>query len=288
MRYSLLSNGTLITEQVLDQFAVGKRRLRLDSIQVSIDGSRAEIHNRSRPNSFDRALRGLRLLVAADFPVTVRVTVNRHNVDDLEKIAHLLLEDVGLPSFSTNEASPCGILEREGAEVILTPSQREQAMETLTTLATQYDGRISAQAGPLALAHQFQRLEQEMAAGRTEIPGRGTLCACGGAFDKIDILHDGTIVPCVWLEDFHLGTIGEDDLQEIWLHHPVLAQMRNRRTIPLETLETCRGCPYQGFCTGGCPGVTMFLTGELNARNPMDCYRVHRGEDPYFSLGESR
>jgi MoaA/NifB/PqqE/SkfB family radical SAM enzyme len=57
MRYSILSNGTLITGKVLAQFEVGKRRLRLDSIQVSIDGSRAEIHNKSRPNSFDRALR---------------------------------------------------------------------------------------------------------------------------------------------------------------------------------------------------------------------------------------
>jgi SynChlorMet cassette radical SAM/SPASM protein ScmE len=218
----------------------------------------------------------------------VRVTVNRHNVDDLEKIAHLLLEDVGLPSFSTNEASPCGILEREGAGVMLTPAQREQAMETLTELATRYNGRIGAQAGPLALARLFRSIEEHMATGETQVPGRGTLCACGGVFDKLDILHNGTIVPCVWLEGFQLGVIGEDDLQEIWLHHPVLDQLRRRRTIPLETLETCRGCPYQGFCTGGCPGVTMFLTGELNARNPMDCYRVHRGEDPYFSLGESR
>jgi SynChlorMet cassette radical SAM/SPASM protein ScmE len=287
MRYTLLSNGTLITKQVIDKLMAGKRRLRLDSIQISIDGSRAEIHNRSRPNSFDRALRGLRLLVAAEFPVTVRVTVNRHNVDDLERIAQLLLEDVGLPGFSTNEASPCGILEREGASVMLTPAQREQAMETLTALAARYDGRISAQAGPLALARQFELIEEEMAAGRTEIPGRGTLCACGGPFQRIDVLHDGTIVPCMWLETLHLGTIGEDDLQDIWLHHPVMDQMRRRRAVPLQTLETCRDCPYQGFCTGGCPGVAMFLTGELNTRNPMDCYRVHRGEDPYFRLERS-
>jgi SynChlorMet cassette radical SAM/SPASM protein ScmE len=284
MRYSLLSNGTLITERVIDEFGIGKRRLRLDSIQISIDGSRAEIHNRSRPHSFERALRGLRLLVAAEFPVTVRVTVNRHNVNDLEEIARLLLEDVGLPSFSTNEASPCGILEREGASVMLTPVLREQAMETLTALAAQYDGRINAQAGPLALARQFRLVEEQLAKGRTEIPGRGTLCGCNGPFDKIDVLHDGTVVPCAWLDSLHLGTIGEDNLQEIWLRHPLLDQMRRRRTVPLESLETCRGCPYQGFCTGGCPGVALFLTGELNVRNPMDCYRVHRGEDPYFTL----
>jgi MoaA/NifB/PqqE/SkfB family radical SAM enzyme len=74
MRYSLLSNGTLITEETLKQFEVGKRRQRLDSIQISVDGSSAEVHDLSRPKSFGRALRGLKLLKEAGYPVTVRVS----------------------------------------------------------------------------------------------------------------------------------------------------------------------------------------------------------------------
>jgi MoaA/NifB/PqqE/SkfB family radical SAM enzyme len=38
MRYTLLSNGTLIDEKMLAKFEEGKRRLRLNSIQISIDG----------------------------------------------------------------------------------------------------------------------------------------------------------------------------------------------------------------------------------------------------------
>jgi SynChlorMet cassette radical SAM/SPASM protein ScmE len=284
MRYSILSNGTLITEKTLTQFQQGKRRLRLDSIQISIDGSRAEIHNLSRPDSFDRALRGLQLLLEAAMPVTVRVTVNRYNIDDLEAIAHLLLEEVGLPSFSTNEAFPCGIMDRQNKHIMLTPAQRRQAMQTLTALATRYDGRISASAGPLALACQFEQIEVAIAAGKTGLPGRGTLRSCGGVFTKIDVLHNGTLVPCHVLPSLQLGKIGEDDLQQVWLKHPLMNAVRQRYTIPLQTLETCQGCIYQGFCTGGCPGGAMFLTGELNARNPMSCYRVLKGDDPYFSL----
>jgi SynChlorMet cassette radical SAM/SPASM protein ScmE len=284
MRYNILSNGTLITEEVLAQFAVGKRRLRLDSIQVSIDGSRAEVHDRSRPNSFERALRGLRLLVAAGFPVAVRVTVNRYNVDDLDNIAHLLLDEVGLASFSTNEAYPCGIIERGGEEILLTPAQRGQAMRALTELAARYDGRINAQAGPLALAWHYREIEEALAAGKDRLPGRGTLCSCGGVFSKMAVLHDGTLVPCHNLSTLGMGTIGVDDLQEVWRTHPLLQAARDRRTIPLATLETCRDCPYAGFCAGGCPGGALFLTGELNARNPLECYRVHRGEDPYDKL----
>ena len=278
MRYSLLSNGTLITEEVLAQFETGKRRLRLDSIQVSIDGSRAEIHDRSRPKSFERALRGLRLLKEAGFPVTVRVTINTHNVDDLPNVARLLLEDVGLPSFSTNEAFPMGAGNCPGESVTLTRDQRQQAMDTLQALNERYDGRIGAQAGPLALARQFADIEARLARGETEMPGRGKLAACGGVFDKVDIQHDGTIVPCHLLPTFSMGKIGVDDLQEVWLHHPNINTIRQRRSIPIRTLETCRDCRYAGFCTGGCPGGVLNATGILLARDPAICYRIHRGD----------
>jgi SynChlorMet cassette radical SAM/SPASM protein ScmE len=284
MRYSILSNGTLITEQVLAQFETGKRRLRLDSIQVSIDGSRAEIHNRSRPNSFDRALRGLRLLVEAGFPATVRVTVNRHNVGDLEAIARLLLEDVGLPGFSTNEAYSCAATDRDQGQVLLTPAQRAQAMDTLARLAERYDGRIDAQAGPLVYAREFKHIEKALAQGKAGFPGRGTLCGCGGMWSRLGILHDGTIVPCHSLSTLHLGTVGEDDFQQVWLAHPTMVALRQRHTIPLQSLGTCRDCIYQGFCTGGCPQGALQVYGELNARNPFNCYRVLKGEDSFFRL----
>jgi SynChlorMet cassette radical SAM/SPASM protein ScmE len=284
MRYSILSNGTLITEKVLTQFEVGKRRLRLDSIQVSIDGSRAEIHNKSRPNSFDRALRGLRLLVENGFPTTVRMTINRHNVDDLENTARLLLEDVGLPGFSTNEAFPMGSGKCPGESVILTRDQRQQAMDTLMALNERYEGRISSLAGPLALARKFADIEAWMARGETEMPGFGKLISCGGVFKQLGIQHDGTIVPCHLLSALPMGVIGVDSLQEVWLHHPAINTVRQRRSIPIRSLPTCSDCPYAGFCAGGCPGTVMSITGELNARDPMSCYRIHRGEDPYDTL----
>jgi MoaA/NifB/PqqE/SkfB family radical SAM enzyme len=45
MRFSILSNGTLITEE-LAAFLAGTRRC--DSVQVSIDGSKPETHDTCR------------------------------------------------------------------------------------------------------------------------------------------------------------------------------------------------------------------------------------------------
>ena len=287
MRYQLLSNGTMITEETLAQFAIGKRRQRLDSIQISVDGSSAEVHDLSRPKSFRRALRGLKLLKEAGYPVTVRVTVNRHNVDDLENVAHLLLEEVGLSSFSTNEAYACGATDRTEGNIILTPAQRQKAMQVLTRLSEQYDHRIQATAGPLIIAQELRTMDEMLASGQTSLPGRGTLSACGGVFSKLAVHHDGTIVPCHVLSTLNLGTIGIDNLQDVWINHPTMKALRQRQTIPLNSLETCRDCAYQGFCTGGCPGGAVFINGDFNTRSPMECFRVLRGEDPFHNLSDN-
>jgi SynChlorMet cassette radical SAM/SPASM protein ScmE len=284
MRYSLLSNGTMITEETLKQFEIGKRRQRLDSIQISVDGSSAEVHDLSRPKSFKRALRGLKLLKEAGYPVTVRVTINRHNVDDLENVAHLLLDEVGLPSFGTNEAYACGATDRTEDGIILTMVQRKKAMEVLTRLSDQYNQRIQALAGPLVLAQELKTMDEMLVNGQTSRPGRGTLSACSSVFSKLGVMHDGTVVPCNILSTVTLGTIGVDSLQDIWLYHPIMIAMRQRYEIPLSSLETCQDCAYQGFCTGGCPSGALYANGDLNTRNPMSCYRVIRGEDPFMTL----
>ena len=284
MRYSLLSNGTMITEETLKQFEVGKRRQRLDSIQISVDGSSAEVHDKSRPKSFQRALRGLKLLKEAGFPVTVRLTVNRHNVDDLENVAQLLLDEVGLSSFSTNEAYACGATDRTEGDIILTPAQRAKAMHILTSLDDKYDHRISATAGPLIFAQELKTIDELMTNGLTSRPGSGTLSSCGGAFSQLAVHHDGTVIPCHLLGTMHLGKIGVDKLQDLWLNHPTMDLLRRRRDIPLGSLDTCRDCVYQGFCRGGCPGGALDAYGDVNARNPMNCIRILKGEDPSVTL----
>lgn len=277
MRYDILTNGTLITEHTLTAFEKGKRRMRLDAIQISIDGSCAEVHDKSRPpNSFHRALRGLRLLQKAGLPVAVRVTINHHNVDDLKNIASLLLDDVGLHDFSTNEASEMGTARCYGQDVVLTEEERLRAADILTALNRKYGNRITAQAGPLARAEHFAEIDKQLACAETGMDECGTLSACGGVFSKMAILHDGTMVPCTLLPTLTMGVIGVTPLREAWLYHPSINIVRQRRAVSLQQLPGCRDCAYAGFCTGGCPANVMAKFGKLYAVDPAGCYRRYR------------
>lgn len=274
MRYSLLSNGTLITEKVIEQFAVGKRRMRLDSIQVSIDGSRAEIHDQSRPHSFDRAVRGLRLLKEAGFPVTVRVTINTFNLHDLENAAHLLLEDIGLPSFSTNAALPIGNGCHNQDEIGLTPLQSLETMHLFDRLEEQFPGRITSQSGPQSRRKVYAEMEHARRTGEKSTRWQmGFLSGCGCVHHRIAIMHDGTIVPCHMLHKVSLGNIMTDSLVDIWQTHPDLAALRTRGSIPMSAVPGCQGCEWAGYCNGSCPGLAHELTGDYNRADPEDCYR---------------
>jgi SynChlorMet cassette radical SAM/SPASM protein ScmE len=279
MRYSILTNGTLVDEAIIGEFRKGKRRMRLNSIQVSIDGSCSQVHDRHRPGSFERALRGLRLLKAEGFPVTVRVTIHPENVGDLEATARLLLKDLGLPSFSTNEAFPMGSGCANRTAIALDPSQQMEAMRVLARIREHYPGRVTGSAGPLAKRDSYFEMEEARATG--EKPSNwtmGSLTGCGCVFTRIDILHDGGIVPCHILHRLVMGNILTDDLGEIWRTHPTLEALRGRRGIPMCEVPGCEGCEWTEYCNGSCPGLAHELTGDFNRANPDDCYRAFRAE----------
>jgi len=275
MRYSILSNGTLITEETIENFNIGKRRKRLNSIQVSIDGSCPEIHDKSRgAGSFDKAIRGLRLLKEGGFPVTSRVTINRYNVDDLENVTKLLLEDIGLNSFGTNDAIPMGSGCDNRSSIVLLPDQKVKAMKVLRELEIKYKGRIHASAGPQAKWKSYGEMEHAKATGEKSKRWKmGYLTACGCMFNKLSVHHDGIISPCNMLPGLEMGRINKDSIKSIWQNHKILTDLKERRSIPMSDLEECKGCDWTEFCNGSCPGLPYTTRGDFNLPNMHDCYR---------------
>lgn len=276
MRFRLLSNGTLIEDDIA-AFIASTRRC--DHVQVSIDGSIPITHDSFRgKGSFYKAVEGIRCLQRHNLPVAVRVTIHRQNVQDLENIAKLLLEDIGLPSFSTNSAGYMGLCQKNNEQVQLTTADRHLAMTTLLKLVAKYGGRISAAAGPLAEAQGWREMELARRQGLGSLPGRGYLVGCGCTFDKLAVRADGVIVPCNMLSHIALGRINEDSLADIWQNHPALWKIRERRAIPLSLFDFCRGCSYINYCTGNCPALAYTLLGEVDHPSPDACLRKYLAE----------
>jgi SynChlorMet cassette radical SAM/SPASM protein ScmE len=271
MRFNILSNGTLITDEMAAFLASTGR---CDGVQVSIDGSIPITHDSFRgKGNFVRAMNGLKILRKHNISVPVRVTIHRKNVRDLESVAQLLLEEIGLPSFSTNAASFMGACRQNTDQVQLTVEERSLAMETLLKLNKKYNGRISAAAGPLAEGRDWLIMEKARREGKDSIPGRGYLVSCGGPMSKLAIRADGVMVPCNQISHMELGRINQDDLQDVWQNHPVLKRLRERRNIPLSNFEFCSGCEYINYCAGGCPALAYNLVGDEYHPSPDSCLK---------------
>lgn len=271
MRFSILSNGTLITDE-LALFLASTGRC--DAVQVSIDGSCADVHDGLRgPGNFVRAVRGIRCLQKHGVPVAVRVTVHHGNVGDLERIAALLLDELGLDSFSTNAASHMGLCRSNCGDVQLDTGDRTEAMRVLADLELKYPGRITATAGPLADVHFFAKMEQARLEGRERLEGKGFLTGCGCIFNTLAVRADGVIVPCPMLSHIELGMVNRDSLKEVWQQHSVLQKMRVRHEIPLSSFAYCQGCEYIGYCTGNCPALAYTTFGVIDHPSPDGCLR---------------
>jgi len=271
MRFSILSNGTMISDEMAEFIASTGR---CNYVQVSIDGSTSTTHDACRGDgSFVQAIEGLKRLKKYKISAGVRVTIHKHNVEDLEEIAKLLLEDLKLSNFSTNAASYFGLCRYNKDEVQLTVRERSLAMESLLKLKKKYNGRISATAGPLADAKNWIEMENWRKEGKKSIPGRGYLTSCGGVMTKMAVRADGIMVPCAQMSHIELGQINKDNLRKVWNNHPELMKLRERHTIPLSNFEFCKGCEYLPYCTGNCPALAYTILGAENHPSPDGCFK---------------
>lgn len=276
MRFSILTNGTLVTEELAKFIASTKR---CDHIQVSIDGSTPITHDACRgKGNFDKAILGLSFLQKYNVPLTIRVTIHKGNVNDLENVARLLLEEISLPNFSTNSASYMGLCRKNSELVQLNADERLLAMKKLIQLTKKYPGRISATAGPLAEARSWLQMEQARQVGKESISGGGYLTGCGGPMDKLAVRADGVIIPCQQLSHIELGQINRDDLKDVWQHNPDLIKLRERNKISLKQFDYCRDCVYVSYCTGNCPALAYTLTGDPYQPSPDACLRRYLEE----------
>lgn len=271
MRFQVLSNGTLITRDMAAFLAATKR---CDNVQISIDGANSQAHDVLRgAGSFARSVQAISYLKECGVPVSVRITLHRHNVSSLKEVARLLLEEMEVEQISTNCASYLGLCRKNAGQVMLTQDQHRHSLEVLLALSQRYPGRVGAAAGPLAQARLWLAMEQARQQGLEGLPGGGYLSACGGPADTIAVRADGAIVPCIQMSHLVLGHIDRDDLRAIWQKHPQLKRLRQRHLTPLSDFEFCSNCDYIAYCTGNCPALAYSIAGNDHHPSPDACLK---------------
>ncbi|MCI5121560.1 MAG: SynChlorMet cassette radical SAM/SPASM protein ScmE, partial [Candidatus Electrothrix sp. AUS4] len=257
MRYSITSNGTEITDKMAEFIASTKR---CDGVQISLDGSTAEVHDSCRgQGNFKKTIEGISKLQRNSISVNIRATIQKYNVNDIERMAAIVLDDLNVSLFILSNVKPLGLYRRNPDELQLTTNQLSDAITTVMRLEEKYGSRISGSMSSKIWVQMVENLRKN----KQNFSDAGKMTACGGVISKLSVRADGVIVPCLMLSHIEFGRVNKDKLKDVWLNHKGLHNYRNMRNISLEKFEYCDGCKYIAYCNGGCPAIAYTMLGEV-------------------------
>jgi len=271
MTYGILTNGTLLTKEIASFF---KSTGNCNFIQVSLDGSKSEIHDVFRGNgSFKRTMEGIEILKNANINIEIATLLNRYNVKDIENIVQLVLEGYNIPRIGIVAAQPIGLGYINKEMVKINIEQKSIAMKVLTELKKGYNDRIYGGHGPLYDSYDWKEMIKTAYDSKYR-EGGGYLSGCTGIFYRIAIRSDGIIVPCLQLSHLVLGKFSEIKLLELWKYNSLLTDLRNRLKIPLSDFYSCHDCVFINTCFGGCPGIAFEKFHQTRHPDSANCLRA--------------
>lgn len=230
MRANLITNGVRCADEAL---AEALAEAKLDSAQVSIEGSTAEVHDAvtHTPGSFDQSLRGIRNLKSRGIHVHTNTTICPQNVHDVARLPDLAAE-LGNQYFSMNMVIRTGGAAGDGNEVgysqigdiVARVYERAQA---LSLKMVWYSPLPYCLFNPISL-------------------GLGSN-SCAAASGLLSVAPDGQVLPCSSFEQ-GLGNLVHEPFDTIW-NRRAARYWRNKEYLP----PVCEGCDLSRICCGACP-----------------------------------
>ena len=254
----LLSNGTLISESWAERLAA----LKVDGVQVSLEGP-GPIHEDIRgPGSFAAALTGAKNLVDKGIKVTFNTTLSRVNAPAFLELVPLSLS-LGVQALGFARLVPAGRGEAL-LDQMLSPEQLLEFYQEI--LALEVNGLEVGSGDPLA--NQMSGKEP-LTTGEDDLFPLG---GCAVGVSGLTLLPDGTILPCRRLP-VPLGNVRRDRLREVWATSPVLEALRDKRRYhgkcgSCRRWAQCRGCRAIAYAWSRSRGTPDFL-----ATDPQCFYR---------------
>jgi len=264
-RFSLNTNGTMITSQVLKTLKLYSSRL--DDIMISLDGPDAQTVDSQRGQGvFDKMILGIERLHEAGLPFGFYCTVTALNVNRLGETAELAMS-LGARWIKFNNFLMAGpILENS---MIPDIAQVISAAEELSAVSGKYPGKILG-----TILEMRERIQKLMHSVLPEVSNAAY--SCGGGVGKIAVFPDGRVTPCDHLPEVTLGNITEQSLENI-LKGKEMKKFSDYLNQPRTVFPDCANCKYLSYCTGGCP-VESLNSNEEVGYDRHSCLKIYMGE----------
>jgi len=278
IKMALSTNGTLITTEVA-------RRIRKSGIEyagISLDGARAETHDRFRNSAgaFKRAIAAFSSCREAGLRCGVRMTLTRENCSELEALIDLALT-LGASRFCLYWLVPTGRGIESYDRLQLGAGEVTEALSLIYRKAKETDPasmEFLTVDAPQDCIHLLASMEKDgspdVAEARDLLQSLNGGCSAGTRVADID--SHGNVYPCQFArsENFLIGNIKNTPFSKIWgdSNHPVLLQFREKQA---RFGGRCTDCIYRSLCGGGCRVRAYAVNGDFQAEDPF-CFVLEK------------
>ena len=249
---TLFSNAILIDPGTADRLA----ELCPGRVEISLLGGRAATHDRITqvPGSFEKTIRGARLLIERGISVQFKTTWMRENIEEAAAI-RTLAKSIGA-SFRS------GFLVIHKRDGDASPADFRATADQLRAMVQQNYERcdvktVPPEPAPLADAQK-----------------EGNPCGMGQVSCRID--SRGNVYPCAAV-DIVLGSLRQHTFASIWNGSEELKRLRS---IRIADLTECSSCELYSRCSR-CAGLARMETGSLLGPSPQACI-VTRAFEGFF------
>lgn len=259
----LLTNGTLITEEVAERLSQILNH-KTDSIQISLEGVTEDVNDEIRGKDvFKKVIQSVKFLTERKLNVLLTFTINSKNVNQLEKMYDLCeslkIYQLNVGRFILSDLSQ-KYLEPELDEIFINVAKLIRKFENNKTPKIKI--RCLKTFDFLNYKTGIELLDEKLADGNLTIPQD---LYCHPRHDQCSLHANGDISLCYncETEDLSIGNLKEKSFEEIWTNRfskPIFQERKTENVI-------CKDCEYVPLCDGGCPVNAYKEYGTMDAPN---------------------
>ncbi len=249
-------------------------------VSVSLDGADPQTYEwvRRVEGSFEKAVQGIRNLVAAGIAPQIIMSVLRINKDQIEDVVRLA-EALGAGSVKFNVVQPTA----RGARMC--QSDEALSIEEHIKLGRWVEGELS-QSTEIPLFYHYPPAFRSL---KRMFFQKGSDCGVCGVIHILGVLADGSYALCgigEVLPEMVFGHAAHNSLASVWSENLVLRRLREGLPERLEGI--CSDCLMNRICLGYCVAQNYYLYRDLFAPYWFCKEAQERGLFPKSRLREYR
>lgn len=247
---TLFTNGTIINEQIADYLAEWPPF----AIEITLYGRTRETYEALTmiPGSYDRCLRGIKLLKERGLPLklkTVATSINKHEVMAMRRFAE---EELGVEFKMDGQINPRIDCSQSPLAVRLT-AEEVVALDMSTQKAVE----------------EYRRLaEYDLGLAKPRLSTIDTVYFCGGGNNAFAISALGEMSICVTSQQETF------DIRKLGMRHAWERSLHEVRTRKRTRLTKCVQCRIQSLC-GMCPANGEMENGDKESPVEFLCQVAH-------------